>query len=304
MAIAPMSYAFLPHGHTRGAAAAAPVARPVPTDAAAAPEVCAHDRQEGPRRTPLMRVLMAALDSMVATPPPSTTATTSTDSAAGPVPAAAPPAPAADAAPTPDLDTAMMNFAHALMQVLRGSGDSDAGGQEHDHGHGHHGHHGHHGLRHDFGRRAWGDPAGRIAQVAAQAGSAASPPAAANPTTAQPAAPESSAPAAAATDTQLEPAVATSLASAANAPASTVAAQPAGDKVASPWTRAFARLQQNMLDAFATLQRARGVDTADDADSLPAQLTAFLQALAEQVRLSASDTTAAARPGALIDLTA
>ena len=287
MAIATLSSAFMPYGRGADAGRVRGAAAPTPVPAAAA---CTHETREGPRRTPLLRALMDALGSMVEAAPPSTAPIT-TDAA--PAPAAT--ATSADATSS-DLDDALMNFAHALMQALRGarSGDGDSDGEQHGHGH--------HGLHHDFGRRAWGDPAQRVAQLAAQSGAAAPASAAAVNTPSVPPAP-STAQAATVGDTVLDPAAATSFAAAAgtSAPAWVVHIDISGT---SPWARPLQRLQQSLLDAFGALQQARGVAAADSGNSLSSQLTAFLQALAERLRSDAADAADAARPGALVDVMA
>jgi exonuclease VII large subunit len=76
--------------------------------------------------------------------------------------------------------------------------------------------------------------------------------------------------------------------------------------ISGPAAPALTRTQQALLDAFGTLQTARGKPKAEDEDdkSLRAQLSAFLQELADELRLGDENTADATRPGALLHVTA
>jgi hypothetical protein len=138
-----------------------PALRPTPATApdASVPapkqSSCDDTDDDAPRRSPVYRALIDALGALVAgasTPSAPTPPSTPTPAAA---PAAKPKASAtavaatdaaasstAAAAPAPELADALQNFAHALMQALRG-GDGE-----------HRGHHRGWGHHHDNGRRA------------------------------------------------------------------------------------------------------------------------------------------------------
>jgi len=111
--------------------AAAPAPTPPMTASSAAAGGCC----DSPRRSPLYQSLLGALS--------------------GIADATAAPASDGTAEPAPDLDDAVMDFAHALMQAMRGPGR------------------GHHHEHHDHGRRAWGEPAQRIGQLGTQLGATA-----------------------------------------------------------------------------------------------------------------------------------
>lgn len=292
-----------------------PVAAPDATDAPKH-EHLAHDT---PRRSPLFRALLEALGSLVApaaAPAPGALPGTAAPVAApAPAPAAATPAaggasapadgtgtaattptpaPAADAPAT--LDDALMNFARALMQALRSAMHGGGDGEGHHHSH------------HDHGRRAWGDPAQRIAQLGTQVG-------AATPAAATPAAP-SAAPATAASDT---PAAAPAVGDTVLDPVAAIQLAPAGSgqttvlhvsltiNGTSPGQAKLTRTQQALIDAFGTLQQARAKPAATDSSAKPSlqeQLSAFLKDLADKLRQGNPDAPDATQPGAMLHVTA
>ncbi len=182
----------LPYGHrhthspvarAQSMATTAPTpTQPAETAAAAASTSHAEARHccDSPRRSPLYQTLVSALSGMATAAPANAT------------PAASADAPAAtddsNAEPAPDIDSAVMDFAHALMQAMRGFGRA-----EHKHAHEHH----------DHGRRAWGEPAQQIGQLGTQIGAPAPAEvdASAGPAAIDPAVKTPSAPAAAAAAT-------------------------------------------------------------------------------------------------------
>ena len=64
------------------------------------------------------------------------------------------------------------------------------------------------------------------------------------------------------------------------------------------------RTQQGLLDAFGTLQQAMGSTHNDPAASLKAQLSAFLQNLAEKLRAGDVDAAGNTQPGNLLHVMA
>jgi hypothetical protein len=236
-------------------------------------------------------------------------------------PAGAEPVSAAVAAPATaatdvsalDLDEALMNFAHALTQMLRGAQQGDDsveregdGPRRRDHFH----HQEHHDHRHGHGRAAWGDPAQRIAQLGAQMGASApgpvpAPQAAAN-------AIASAVPVATAIDTALpetpaSDATANSVGAIESPSTGASLAMPAAVNlnvyVTLPWVSPANEAKQGLLDAFGTLQHSLGLPAADG-PSLKAQLSAFLQALAEKLRDGDASANAMTRAGALLSVMA
>ena len=270
----------LPYGHRH---THSPVARaqsmtttaPTPTqpaETAAAADATSHAEArhccDSPRRSPLYQALVSALSGM-ATPAPAN---------APPAASADGPAPAGDsnAEPAPDIDSAVMDFAHALMQAMRGFGRADyEDGHVHAHKHKH--------EHHDHGRRAWGEPAQRIGQLGMQIGAPA------------PAAVDASA-VPVAVDPVVDPAV-----EAASAPAVAAADPVAVSGTVAAGPSAEPSRQSRLLTAFGTLAEALGLPAATDGASLRSQLSSFLKTLAERLH---SSTPAPLQPGALLDVTA
>lgn len=143
----PYGQRHVPAPAALGPSAAAATSTPtVDPAAAAAPTLQTQSSHhcDSPRRSALYQALVGALSGMAeaTTTPASTTPTTSTTPAASGD---------SSAEPAPDLDSAVMDFAHALMQAMHRFGRA-----EHEH--------------HDHGRRAWGEPAQRIGQLGSQIG--------------------------------------------------------------------------------------------------------------------------------------
>lgn len=294
----------------RATAAPPPATPPVTAPASTGSTSCEHGH-DTPRRSPLFRALVDALDSLVAPAPRPAPATAAAPASAVALPGTAASAdsttPVAEATSNPatpapvdtpvGIDEAVMNFARALMQALRGAMHGEGEGHRHAHHH------------HDNGRRAWGDPAQRVAQLGAQLGAAV----------------PSTAPAPAPVPLDPAPAPATGIVDAANAVSGSVLGAvastplaPAGSTASttlhvsltingnSPWQPMLTRTQQALIDAFGTLQVARGKpkDENEDEKSLSAELSAFLQELADKMRLGDPDEADATQPGALLHVTA
>jgi hypothetical protein len=324
MTVLSLSFAYWQYTSTVAAVPAqTPATAPAPAPApapAAAPDGRRHAHGcDSPRRSPLVRALMDALEATVHTAA-ALSASGGTASTASTVPAAAtdgvpaatdhaatttPGAATAATGTTSDdsaagLDHALMEFARALAQALRSDGDRG------ERAHGHH---------HPHGHRQWGDSAQRVQQLGTQLGAASPAHAPASPTAGAAAAgADSTAPAA----------------------ADTAAAEPAtvkvGDQVLDPAAVATAdigstttqgsmlivtaelktqivsstgsRNKDRLLDAFANLQRALGQPQADDRDSLKTQLSAFLRELAHQLSGSGDPQADATQPGSLISVQA
>lgn len=271
-----------------------------------------------PQRSPMYRALKEALAAMAQT----TTGAGASSSAsqASEASATRTETPAVDAAAASgaageatalSLDDALANFAQALMQALR---DQFGSRRERDseHGDGHHHHHHHHG------RRGWGDAAQRVDALAQQVGATASQTvdgttaaAAAGVTTSHTVAvaadaPTSTATPAAASQPSTEPVQPNAAATATAEPSSAarITINVTLNLVQGQDSTASKSPFQGLIDAFARLQKALG-QPDDDADALPQRLSAFLQALADQLRgEDAASTDVATQPGTLISVTA
>ena len=289
--------------------------KPAPAPAPAAPSE--HAGCDSPRRSPLVRALTEALGELVKQQPSAqTTTATSTDAVARSSGAADRTAangsqatPASDAAAATasttrtdndngaTLEQALMAFARALGQALRG-----------DTGHGDDAGRGHHHRHHHRGRHGWGDASQRVEQLAAQMGAPA------------PAAGTASADAVA--DTASSDAVTNTTQPTAAEPASAQV----GDQVLQPVranseasTQAtvvyvklelksdaatLPRAQRRLLDSFAQLQQALGRPEANDGDALKSQLAEFLRALANKLDGTAATVAAPTQSGSLISVQA
>lgn len=325
-----LSVAFVPYrplAETPAARDAAPPAAVAKSAQTAMAPSCSTGDCDTPRRSPLFRALMEALDSVVGSAKaPGMKAEYSTAQAA----AAAPATPSVanvdeitDAAATAvkpeslsakapvddkpvDLEQAVMSFARALMQVMRGAQHSDGGGKGEGDGHRIHRHRHHEHM-------AWGDPAQRVEQLGVQIGAAApakAPAAEVKATSDAPAvvvdhdavvasdaaevAPDSAA--------VLDPAQTITLAGS-SAQSTMLYVKLSIDDLA-PWASSATRAEQSLLNAFGTLQKALGMAATDDRPSLKEQLSAFLQALAEKLRTGEVDSFDATQPGALLHVTA
>jgi hypothetical protein len=297
MMVSSLSLTYLQVSATAGATASRPTAggapSPAPQSVAQDDCRCHHDK---PRRSPFVHALKEALRELAtslragdasATDEPADTAVSAASTAA---------AAETGAAGEPiDLEHALMDFARALMQALRGQGGERRERVDGDH-RGHHRHHHH-------GRRSWGDPAQRVdalaqqIQAGAPAASASSTAAAAADDAAVPAATGASLVAAGATvegdaGTAATPNQGTAVyVTAVNVPVNAEAAASA-----SPFA--------GLLEAFARLQKALGKADGDDT-ALPKALSEFLQTLAAKLRGEDLPTAeAATEPGALIDVAA
>lgn len=286
MSITAVSFAFVRFDAAGLAAASAPLREsspPPPSPRPAHEQEHEHEHHAG-RKAPLMRALTGALADLVAQGSPAGTTATATGTTD---PNAA------------DLDEALMNFARALAQALRGNDqgeDRREGDGERRHGH-QHGHHGHH-HRHD--RLAVGDPAQRVEALGTRLSPARSPAPA-----------DVAAPAAVSTpDTTAATASPTDDGVAAQAVTATPASTPAGSNVVfiavfrAPNADAPVSSLDRLLDAFAGVQQALGQPAADSRDTLKAQLSAFLQALAQRLGGEAIPGDEATAPGALLDVSA
>ena len=288
MSIGSVSLAFFQFSSVRSAAPPATVgAVPAPS----APPVATAPQHEAycdsPRKSPLFRALMSALTSL-AMPAAAPTA---------PAPTTAAPAPAPTVAPAPDEDgdvqQAVFQFAHALMQALRGGSreeheEGDGRGDDgDDHPHEHHDHGHHYGQ---FKHR-WQDPMARLDALAARYATPAAAPAAGSPAT--PAAPTTDTPAA--TDSAAAPATDAALPVAVAAPAVAVPAA-----AASP----LAGWNDRLMRTFDQLQQALGRPEADTV-SLKESLSNLLSDLAARLRgEGAAPGASPSAPGSLIDVTA
>ena len=333
MSITSLTLAFVQYGSVAApapAAAAAPAPAPAPALASNAGSCEHRNTCDSPRRSPLYRALMDALGSMAnsaapttprpgaepTTPvvptaagtraAPSTNRASAADAATEVTPAAATGTEATPAASAPvDLEEAVMNFARALMQALRGAGQADDG--QGDEGRRAHGHHHHHHEHHDHGRRSWGDPAQRIEQLGARIGA----PVSVDPADLPIAVPdEASAPAPVTTIAPVETASEV-VAPATNAAVPTPAGTPTtmlyiqlSMNDAAPKASPFNRATQGLVQAFGSLQQALGLPATEGPDSLKAQLGAFLQALAEKLRGGEGNALASTQPGALLNVSA
>ena len=278
------SVAFVPYQKPPPADAAA--TKPVP--AAAQPQRGPED-YDTPRHSPLFRALVEALDSIVGSlQAPGAKA----------VDAAAPAQTEGNDAPV-DLEQAMLKFAKALMQVMRGALHGDDGPKGEGHGHGHHVHHHHH---HDSHAK-WGDPAQRVEQIAVKVGAT------------QPVEPQADvAPAAVAAAPAVEGApIATANTIAEPLPAQDLPRADAGSTMIvvklsindlAPATARADHAEQSLVNAFATLRKALGADENDASSTVREQLSTFLQMLAEQLRTGEVDAYQATQPGALLHVTA
>ncbi len=267
------------HRHAHSPVARAPSAAPTPAaETAAAANSTSHPEGrhccDSPRRSPLYQTLVSALSGMATAAPAAAAPAASADAPASPDA----PAPAGNSAaePAPDIDSAVMDFAQALMQAMRGFGRAEHG-HEHKHKHDHH----------DHGRRAWGDPSQRVAQLGAQVGAPApvAVDASAAPVAVDPAA-----------DPVVDPAV-----EAPSAPAVAAADPVAVNGTVAAAPSAEPSRQSRLLTAFGVLAEALGLPAATDGASLRSQLSSFLKTLAERLHSSAP---APLQPGALLDVTA
>lgn len=280
MSITSVSFAFVRFDTAGQAAPSAPVRESSPPPSPAPAHEHEHEHQAG-RKSPLMRALTGALVDLVAQGAP--TGAAATDAAA----------PAVDSNAA-DLDEALMNFARALAQALRGK---DHGEDRHD-GDGER----RRGQHHGHNRLAVGDPAQRVEALGARLGPTRSPvPAASTPDTA-------AVPASPADDGVATQAVPTTPAS--TPPQSTATgtnvvfiAVFGTQNTGSPFS-SLNRVQERLVDAFAGLQQALGQPAADSRDTLKAQLSAFLQALAQRLGAEAIAGDEATAPGALVDVSA
>jgi hypothetical protein len=331
MTISSLSLTFVRYDNTADMMRARGAAKPLP-DAKLAPTKAPcgdHGGCDGPRPSPLYRALMGALSSLVEQPPTKTTTPTSAPASptgvkpaveASQAAAAAGTDPIADGASESagapvDLDEALMNFAHALMQALRGGrpAGQDSGERE-GRGHRHHDHDHHHHHRRGYGRAAWGDPAQRVAQLGEQMRPTAPSPVATARTGAtdassaapsapaefdQPATTPAITPAA---DSVVDPVETIEPAAAGPAPASPLAVN-LNIYVAVPWASPTHDPEPGLFDAFGTLQQARGLPPSDR-PSLKEKLSAFLQALAERLRDGDALTNDMTRAGAMLSVTA
>lgn len=347
MTITSLTFAFVQYGstadmaRTRTPTSPAPVAETAPAPAPVSDaRSCEHRSScDGPQHSPLYRALTSALSSMVQSARPSapssgpekttpvapqaasavaaagaastastTAATDAADAAAAATPATETATETAAAAPV-NVEEAVMNFARALMQVLRGTapreGRDDGEGRR-MHGHRHHRDHGH--EHQDWGRRSWGDPAQRIEQIGAQIG-APTPVRAPVAVTGTPATPVST-PVATPTATpatapaDLAPVVASAAAPQPPSASTTMLYIQINMSEAAPKASSFSRATEGLVQAFGTLQQALGLPAADSPGSLQAQLGAFLQTLAEKLRGSDSNSLANMQPGAMLKVSA
>ena len=305
-----------------------PYQKPPPADAAPTkPAPAAAQPQRGseaydtPRRSPLFRALVEALESVVGSMQAPGTKTVE-----APAPAAVPIVPAAAAAAagsatdvmevadpvaTPvsapaqsdgddrpvDLEQAVLKFAKALMQVMRGAiqGEDGSMGQ----GHGHHVH-----QHHLHGSHAkWGDPAQRVEQVAVKVGATlpVEPKADVAPA-AVAAAPAIVSAAIAVVNDVAEPLPTQDLPRA-DAGSTMIVVKLSINDLAPANARAE-HAEQSLVNAFATLRKALGADENDASPTVREQLSAFLQVLAEQLRTGEVDAYQAMQPGALLHVTA
>jgi hypothetical protein len=184
-------------------------------------------------------------------------------------------APVSSAATDADTAAAIEDFAQTLAHALRAAfrqghayGHERGRGHEHEHEHGR-GHRTHHGHEQAYG--AWRSPADRLQDLATRI----APPA---PTSAE---------ATQAMGTPEAAQVATDGAAAAAADATPTAPPPlVGDH------RSF----KPLIDAYASLQRALGIEPAADPKTQRETLAAFLQRVAEALRGSEPDGGTAAEP--------
>lgn len=325
MSITSISFAYVQYSSTAAMAqprvpapVAAPVAQPEPS------RDCRHRECDSPRKSPLFRALVDALAQMArptqtsaaagATAAPAAPATTAGAAAnSGAVSAAGdaasttatPTAPAAEAAAeaggeTVDLEEALMNFARALMQALRGDGHRSRRDDEEERGQHHHHHH--------RGYQRWADPAEGVERLSHRVGASAA--AAVAPANAA-----ATATAAKANnvivqdDVSLEPTNAVTTGATAGTEA---AAGNAGNTSVqltininvSAANSQVGRTQERLLNAFGSLQQALGRTVDENSGSLRAQLTAFLQALAQRMRGDDGAVSDTAAPGTLLNTTA
>lgn len=282
MSITSVSFAFVRFDTSSQTAPSAPAresSRP-----AGSPAAHEHEHHAG-RKSPLLRALTGALADLVAQGAP--TGAAATDAAAG----------AADPNAA-DLDEALMTFARALAQALRGN---DHGEDRRD-GDGERRRGDHHGHHHHRDRLAVGDPAQRVEALGARLGTTRSgAPAAATPDTAAvPASPADDGVATQAVPTTPASTTPQSTSAGANVVFIAVLGTP---NTGSPFS-SLNRVQERLVDAFAGLQQALGRPAADGRDTLRVQLSAFLQALAQRLGGEAIPGDEATAPGALLDVSA
>ena len=286
-----LSVALVPYRPTAENAPARDIAPPDAVPKADPPsdrDAHRYGRSDTPRHSPLYRALMEALDGVVGSA-----------QAAG-VKAADAAMPATEDAPV-DLEQAVMSFARALMQVMRGVQDSEGGAKGDGHGHRIHQHHRHHDPM------AWGGPSQRVEQLGVKLGAVSETQVPAEATApilapAQAAAASAVTEVAGTVDALAEPAIA--IPTAPDAAASTMVYVKFSIDNLAPWSAAADRAEQRLVNAFGTLRKALGADESDDRPSLREQLSAFLQALADKLRTGEDDGHDSTRPGALLDITA
>lgn len=310
MSVTSVSFAFV-RFDTDGPAAAAAPARQAAPQQQPQPPAPAHEHH-GVRKSPLVRALMGALSDLVAhaTPPGAAAAAAvaasgaetpvTTRSATEPsAPAATDPAATANAT---DLDDALLHFARALAQALRGHRHSD---DRHDEG-GEHRRDRHHGHHHHHDRLAVGDSAQRIEALGARLGAARSGPSAVATT---PAAPQATPVDAAtalpttASSVSTDGRALTPVADAATASGLVFIAvfgAPSLSSRASP----LDPVQDRLIDAFVGLQQALGQTVVQSRDDSSVQLAAFLQALVQRLGGEGVDGHEATAAGALVDVSA
>lgn len=177
MAISSVSLTYFSMVSTPSASAPVGNVAPAASDSTVAKKASCDDH-EPRRRNVLFDAMMSALRELGLTKPAtpgggstagatSTSATAASGTSAGagagaasPAPAATETAPAATSAatpasttPAPSLEDAVLSFAHALWQALRGDeGSRQRRGGDDDHRHHHHHHHHHHGHGRSHGR--------------------------------------------------------------------------------------------------------------------------------------------------------
>jgi hypothetical protein len=284
MMVSSLSLTYLQVSATAGATASRPTAggapSPAPQSVAQDDCRCHHDK---PRRSPFVHALKEALRELA------------TSLRAGDASATDEPADTGAAGEPIDLEHALMDFARALMQALRGQGGERRERVDGDH-RGHHRHHHH-------GRRSWGDPAQRVDALAQQIQAGA--PAASASSTAAAAADDAAVPAA--TGASLVAAGATvegDAGTAATPNQGTAVYVTAVNVTVNAEAAASASPFAGLLEAFARLQKALGKADGDDT-ALPKALSEFLQTLAAKLRGEDLPTAeAATEPGALIDVAA
>lgn len=315
MSVTSISFAFVRFDTAGPAAAAAPARQAAPPQQPH-PPAPAHEHH-GVRKSPLVRALMGALSDLVAhaTPPGgAAAAAVAASGAETPVTIRSATEPSAPAATDPaatanatDLDDALLNFARALAQALRGNRHGD---DRHDEG-GEHRRDRHHGHHHRHDRLAVGDSAQRIEALGARLGAARSGP---STVATAPAAPQATPVDA----TTALPTTASSASTDGSALTPVAGAAPASGATASgvvfiavfgaPSLSSRASpldpVQDRLIDAFVGLQQALGQTVAQSRDDSSVQLAAFLQALAQRLGGEGVDGHEPTAAGALVDVSA